>query len=90
MEEKLKKCSRCGRELPLEAFHANRTSKDGRQSYCKECVRAASKASRDVAVSNVMPGKYPELQSFTPRQLMEELAARGFHAKGTITREFSF
>lgn len=32
----------------------------------------------------------PELAKFTPAQLMKELAARGYHAKGKVTRDFSF
>lgn len=32
----------------------------------------------------------PELAKFTPAQLMKELAARGYHATGKVTRDFSF
>lgn len=36
----LKKCSKCGKEKDLEKdFHAAPSSKDGRKSYCKDCVR---------------------------------------------------
>lgn len=33
----VKHCGGCNRSLPLDAFHANRFAKDGRQTQCKEC-----------------------------------------------------
>lgn len=32
-----KKCSKCGRVLPLDSFPKNRTRKDGHHVYCQEC-----------------------------------------------------
>ncbi|HUS45116.1 MAG TPA: hypothetical protein VM219_03685 [Phycisphaerae bacterium] len=34
----LKRCPRCNRRLPLEAFWRNARSPDGRQSYCRSCM----------------------------------------------------
>ena len=39
----LKKCTKCGRELPLECFSKDKNRKDGLQPYCKECYREISK-----------------------------------------------
>lgn len=41
----LKKCSKCGQELPAtnEYFYRNKAAKDGFQNYCKECVKANGK-----------------------------------------------
>ena len=36
METKV--CKRCGKEKPLEEFHKNSASKDGRALYCRECA----------------------------------------------------
>jgi len=36
-----KRCSRCSRWLPLEAFPGNRRMKAGRSSWCRECHREA-------------------------------------------------
>ena len=33
-----KRCSKCGRTLPLSSFHKTRRSKDGYQWRCRECV----------------------------------------------------
>ena len=32
-----KRCSKCGRILPAEAFYKHKTTKDGLRPYCKEC-----------------------------------------------------
>ncbi len=33
----MKTCSKCGRELPLEAFWNNIRTRDGKQAACKRC-----------------------------------------------------
>lgn len=38
---KTKKCTRCGRELPVTEFHKKNNALDGLQSWCKECQREA-------------------------------------------------
>ena len=35
--EETKKCTRCGKELPLSAFVKNKSKKGGLGSWCKEC-----------------------------------------------------
>lgn len=35
--EQTKKCSKCGAEKPLSAFHVDKTRKYGRYHMCKEC-----------------------------------------------------
>lgn len=37
--ENTKKCAKCGRELPLTEFYANKKTNDGKGSYCKECCK---------------------------------------------------
>lgn len=34
----MKKCSKCGRELPESCFHKCTASSDGLQSYCSDCA----------------------------------------------------
>lgn len=35
-----KVCSKCGESKPLDAFHKQKSKKDGHRSHCKECRRA--------------------------------------------------
>ena len=39
----MKKCSNCGIEKPLEEFGNRKKAHDGKQSYCKKCMREKSK-----------------------------------------------
>ena len=41
-----KKCSRCGRELPVTEFGKNKRAKDGLQVFCKECFRQYARNKR--------------------------------------------
>jgi len=36
---KIKKCSKCGKQKPLEEFHKDNKAKDGHASWCKQCVK---------------------------------------------------
>lgn len=35
-----KACTKCGETKALDGFHPNKQAKDGKKSWCKECVRA--------------------------------------------------
>lgn len=41
-----KKCSKCGKEKPLEAFARDKYTRDGLTCRCKECIRLANKERR--------------------------------------------
>jgi 5-methylcytosine-specific restriction endonuclease McrA len=43
-----KVCTKCKIDTPLEKMGKSRTSKDGYNIYCKECLRTASQAWRDL------------------------------------------
>lgn len=36
-DKETKRCSKCGRELPVDMFFRDRRYRDGRYSYCREC-----------------------------------------------------
>lgn len=89
-----KKCSTCGRELPLEMFSKKTSSKDGLQYDCKECQAKKNKeiyARRKglAPVKKIQQDEKtlfkvysnPELAKFQPRELMRELASRGYIGK---------
>lgn len=86
-----KVCSKCKQALPVSMFHKNIKRPDGLQTYCKECGKEyAQKRKRngggiDSTVTEIIDGhkltkvhSNPDLTCFTPRQLMQELKARGY------------
>jgi hypothetical protein len=48
-----KHCPVCDRDLPLEAFGNDRTSKDKRYRICKECDRTQQRAWREARKSKL-------------------------------------
>lgn len=100
METKV--CKKCGRELPVAMFYKASNRKDGLQIYCKECQaevnkesnkrrnRAAkvAKAEAEALYSKGLDPNRP-LAKFTPRELMEELKARGYSGTLTFTKYIS-
>lgn len=82
MEEKLqtKQCVHCGKVLPVSEFYKNKTARNGLASWCKDCmVERRRELARNARLYETRGG----LESYTPRQLMEELARRGY--RGTLT-----
>lgn len=84
----MKTCSKCGAQLDESMFYVNNSKKDKLDTLCKECRKkrnrenANRKKQRDsvVAENNNLIKVYtnPDLALYTPRQLMQELKARGF------------
>lgn len=84
-------CKDCGRELSIESFNVGRW---GRLAVCKECCakrRKEKKAKRakdieDEAMREREERRTLRLCDFTPRELMQELARRGYKGKLQFTR----
>lgn len=87
METKV--CATCGRELTLDHFAKKPY---GIAKSCKECngkkcadgnayKKKVSELEKQIAESKAM-----RLKDFTPRELMEELAMRGYRGKLTYTQ----
>ena len=82
-------CATCGRELPITMFAQNHY---GIAKSCKECNGkkiAAGKARQNELESlrkELSIAKNARLAMFTPRDLMEELARRGYKGKLTYTK----
>lgn len=49
----MKICSKCKQEKPLSEFYANKSSADGKQSYCKACSKAKAKAWESANIDKV-------------------------------------
>lgn len=43
--QETKRCPKCGRDLPLEAFNKRKLSADGLQTWCRECTNEAARKS---------------------------------------------
>ena len=83
----MKRCSKCGRELPEEMFNKCAKAKDGLQSHCKDCKREEAKVRWERKSNNKIfeapASTGTELSRFSARELIEELRLRGF--SGTLT-----
>ena len=98
MDEKTKKCAKCGREMPLSEFQKNACFSDGLQRECKECRKAymreyneRKRASKDRKITPTVQSN-PKFADKTPRELQDilrelktELIARGFNCEIKLT-----
>lgn len=75
--------TRCGRELPIYEFYENKKTKDGHFSECKECTKERNKLSRKRRAERFEAikeaAKKNSISDYTPRELMQSLAKRGFY-----------
>jgi hypothetical protein len=76
-----KKCNKCGRELPLEAFGSDAHTYDGLACYCLDCNRARSKAYKIVRKQ----GRKVTLANASTKDLLHELMFRLNPLKGIFS-----
>lgn len=91
METETKVCKCCGRELSLDHFKRGRY---GYVSVCLDCDKTHRAEKRQQRIEE-QKKKVEDLRAenrklclsdFTPRELMEELASRGYRGKLTYTQ----
>lgn len=71
-----KKCKCCGNELPIGHFRKTRWG--GIADTCRECIAKKYRATFD-AKKHIL--HTDGLATYTPRELMEKLARRGYKGK---------
>jgi uncharacterized protein YlaI len=96
-QEKIgKRCSSCGRILPLDHFHRASKRKDGYACVCKDCkkriqhttissLKNAKERIKELEsqIQSLQGRNSAALKDCTPRQLIDELSRRGY--KGELT-----
>lgn len=92
-----KHCSRCGQDLPLDAFGSNKSAKDGKQRWCKKCMnevtsRARGNRPRERERETAAPStanKVVVRETLTDEQMVMALRAHGWEVtcRRTITQE---
>lgn len=86
-----KRCSKCGEEKPLTDFGGNRTSKDGKQYWCKACINKATsraKGNRGAAAQKEPAKTQKQIvvrEALTDAQMVEALRTRGWQVTCTRT-----
>lgn len=73
----MKECTKCHRMLPESEFYKKSGTPDGLQYVCKDCQKEYQHKRNSMGGANRVFSN-PDLARFTPRQLMEELRARGY------------
>ena len=83
--EETRICKECGRELPLEMFKTTRWG--DKVHVCNDCAAEKYRKSRaNNKEQKVNKARSLRLEDFSPRELMEELARRGYKGELTYTR----
>ena len=91
--ELTKKCTKCGKELPLSEFYSHPSTKDGLMNSCKSCHYISTRkniekkrAEAATDKSHTLHKVYfnPELAKFQPKDLIAELRARGYSGELSI------
>lgn len=92
----IKECKTCHAIKPINEFHKHPQYADGHDSTCRACRNEQRKqrmknqkneqsVNRPLKMHPVYSN--PELAKFTPRQLMDELKARGYSGELHITQK---
>jgi hypothetical protein len=70
----LKKCAKCGDNLPLDRFYKKKSSPDGHNGYCKSCNNVSRKGYYAANIGSKRRNDLKHKYGITPQQF-EDLAA---------------
>lgn len=76
-----KKCNKCGRELPLDAFGSDAHTHDGLACYCRQCMTKRSQEYKRIAKQ----GRKVRLANASTKDLLHELMFRLNPLKGIFS-----
>lgn len=85
-------CSVCGKEMPISEFGIHHAPNGATHIFkmCKSCrterIKKGNPKRVETFKKKVEEQRKMRLQDFTPRELMEELARRGYKGSLTYTR----
>lgn len=89
----MKTCGTCKSELSIDAFGVNRANSDGRNIYCKDCVRTTRAAARARLIEfkrrndHLLPPKPPVIAVGTPLTRVRAAIKLGAHTREEIKKE---
>ena len=75
----MKRCGKCKQSLSVDQFHANKTAKDGKQSWCKACIkesRSGHLESRGAIKRSLDGWPAPESNGHATTETIESLASK--------------
>jgi hypothetical protein len=82
---KLKKCKKCGKELPPTMFYRHPAMKDGRHSACKECLKAYARQQNSSSKHSVL-----ESGNETEQWVVNHLLRMGIYAISGKASQFYY
>ena len=74
----IQKCTKCGKEQPLDEFPIDSRHKTGHRAICYDCYRARTKELHD---QKKREKDENPLSKFQPRELIAELRRRGYRGE---------
>jgi 5-methylcytosine-specific restriction endonuclease McrA len=78
----MKRCSRCGETKPHSEFHKQKRSRDGLQSYCRECTKAYAKAHYEANAEQIKAKNRAYCEAKNPDRVKKTAARRALAEQG--------
>jgi site-specific DNA-cytosine methylase len=87
----MKRCSKCGEEKSLDAFHRNRANKDGRAYYCRDCWRPeARKAARKYRARHPSRARESNRRHYRKHTAKRRAQGRRYHKENKDKRALAW